>query len=51
MRYLFIAILYTAIAATANADVASLEALRTGDMRKLQFHSELKPTTATTYSR
>ena len=51
MRYLLIVILYTAIAATANADVASLEALRTGDMRKLQFYSELKPTTATPYSR
>ena len=51
MRNLIIAVLYTAIAATANADVASLKALRTGDMRKLQFHSELKPTTATPYSR
>jgi len=51
MRYILVIILYTAIAATANADVASLEALRTGDMRKLQFHSEPKPTTAIPYSR
>ena len=51
MRNLIIAVLYTAIAATANADVASLKALRTGDMRKLQFHSELKPTTAIPYTR
>ena len=51
MRYLIFVILYTAIAATANADVASLEALRTGDMRKLQFHSELKPTPAIPYTR
>ncbi len=51
MRYLLIIILYTAIAATANTDVASLEALRTGDMRKLQFHSELKPTAELPFTR
>ena len=38
MRYLLSVILYTALAATANADVS---ALRAGDMRKLQFHKEI----------
>ena len=47
MRYLLAAILYTALAATANADVSSLKALREGDMRKLQFHSRSKVTTET----
>ena len=51
MRYLLATILYTALAATANAEVYTLEALRAGDMRKLQFHSELKPTTAIPYTR
>ena len=41
MRYLLTAVLYTALATTANADIAALEGLRTGDMRKLQFHSEI----------
>ena len=45
MRYLLATILYTALAATANAEVYTLEALRAGDMRKLQFHSEPKPRT------
>ncbi|HAJ83925.1 MAG TPA: thioredoxin, partial [Rhodobacteraceae bacterium] len=41
MRYLLSVILYTALAATANADMSALEALRAGDMRKLQFHNEI----------
>ena len=41
MRYLLATILYTALAGTANADVSALEALRAGDMRKLQFHNEI----------
>ena len=32
MRYLLAAVLYTALAATANADMGNLEALREGDM-------------------
>jgi len=51
MRYLLATILYTALAATANADVYTLEALRGGDMRKLQFHSEPKPTTEIAFIR
>lgn len=45
MRYILSTILYIALATTANADVYTLEALRAGDMRKLHFHSEPKPTT------
>jgi thiol-disulfide isomerase/thioredoxin len=41
MRYLLSVILYTALAATANADMSAREALRAGDMRKLQFHKEI----------
>lgn len=40
------ALLYTALGLLANtalADVSSLEALRTGDMRKLNFHSDPQP--------
>ena len=43
MRYLLAAVLYTALAATANADMGDLEALREGDMRKLQIHSAARP--------
>ena len=43
MRYLLAAVLYTALAATANADMGNLEALREGDMRKLQIHSAARP--------
>ena len=39
MRVLLIAALYTAIVSTANADTSKLEALKIGDMRKLQFHT------------
>ena len=39
MRYFLAAVLYTALAATANADIGTLEALRAGDTRKLQIHS------------
>ncbi len=40
LRILISALLYLSLVTGANADVAELEALRTGDMRKLQFHSE-----------
>lgn len=43
MRYILATVLYTALAVTANADTASLEALREGTLRKLQFHSESRP--------
>ncbi|EIE52517.1 redoxin [Salipiger aestuarii] len=46
MRNLALALLYTAAAALANpatADIASADALRDGDMKKLNFHSEAKP--------
>ena len=47
MGYVRLAALYTALAFVANAataDMAALEALRDGDMRKLTFHTE--PVTA-----
>lgn len=37
MRLILAAILYTAIAITANAETINLQGLRVGDMRKLQF--------------
>ena len=37
MRLILAAILYTAIAITANAETINLQGLRIGDMRKLQF--------------
>ncbi len=43
MRKLISALLYTALlglANTAHADMAEIEALREGDMRKLMFHAE-----------
>lgn len=46
MRRLSLALIYTAVAALANpgwADVAAAKALRDGDMKKLNFHSEAKP--------
>ena len=49
MRYLLAAVLYTALAATANADMGNLEALREGDMRKLQIHSEARPAPDTVF--
>ena len=48
MRKLISALLYTALmglANTAHADVATAEALREGDMRKLNFHSAPLATT------
>ncbi|MDZ4136831.1 MAG: TlpA disulfide reductase family protein [Paracoccaceae bacterium] len=45
MRKIVIAVLYTALvlgANTARADIASADALRSGDMRKLSFHREAK---------
>ena len=49
MRYLLAAVLYTALAATANADMSDLEALREGDMRKLQIHSAARPAPDTVF--
>jgi thiol-disulfide isomerase/thioredoxin len=49
MRYFLAAVLYTALAATANADMGDIEALRAGDMRKLQIHSVAKPTPDTVF--
>jgi len=49
MRYLLAAVLYTALAATANADMGNLEALREGDMRKLQIHSAERPAPDTVF--
>lgn len=47
MRFFIPAVLYTAIALGANtasaADIATLEALRDGSMKKLSFHAEPKP--------
>ena len=46
MRWFSFAVLYTALALSANAalaDTASLVALRQGDMKKLIFHAEPKP--------
>ena len=46
MRWFSFAVLYTALAFSANAalaDTASLVALRQGDMKKLIFHAEPKP--------
>ena len=49
MRYLLASVLYTALAATANADMGNLEALREGDMRKLQIHSAARPAPDTVF--
>ena len=49
MRYLLAAVLYTALAATANADMGNLEALREGDIRKLQIHSAARPAPDTVF--
>ena len=49
MRILRQIVLYTALALGANtamADVAALEALRDGDMKKLNFHSAPQPVSA-----
>ena len=49
MRLLRQIVLYTALALganTATADMAALEALRDGDMRKLNFHAEPQPVSA-----
>lgn len=48
MRKLLSALLYTALAVVANtatADTAALDAMRTGDMRKLVIHAEPMATT------
>ena len=49
MRYFLAVVLYTALAATANADMSDLEALRAGDMRKLQIHSAARPAPDTVF--
>ena len=47
MRRLIAAVLYTALAATANAgDMSSVEALREGGMKKLALHEAPKPVPA-----
>lgn len=53
MRFLRQIVLYTALALganTATADVAALEALRDGDMKKLNFHSTPQPVSATPFA-
>lgn len=52
MRKSVVAVAYTALALLANAaiaDVAALEALREGDMRKLNFHSAPAPVPQTLF--
>ncbi len=52
MQFIKSAILYTALAFGANAvvaDSAELEALREGNMKKLQFHSEPRVTSETVF--
>ena len=57
MKKVLAALVYTAVALGANtapaiaADVATLEALRTGDMKKLNVHSEPKPVSAKPFTR
>jgi len=44
MRFVLSALLYLSVVTSANAlDVAALEALREGEMKKLNFHSEPEP--------
>ncbi|MDD9706402.1 TlpA disulfide reductase family protein [Seohaeicola sp. SP36] len=53
MRLLRQIVLYTALALGANtalADVAALEALRDGDMKKLNFHSTPQPVSDTPFA-
>ncbi len=48
MRNLRLGLLYTALALVANiamADMSAVSALREGDMRKLNFHSDPRPVT------
>ncbi len=49
MRWIRLAVVYTGFALGANAalaaDIATLEALREGDMKKLVFHAEPQPVT------
>ena len=48
-RLFMMALLYTALALPANANVAAWEALREGDMRKLRFHETVKDTPQTVF--
>jgi thiol-disulfide isomerase/thioredoxin len=53
MRKLFLALVYTALALGANtamADTSTLEALRSGDMKKLTFHAEPKPASSSAFA-
>lgn len=53
MRLLRQIVLYTALALGANtalADLSAIEALRDGDMKKLNFHSEPKPVSANPFT-
>jgi len=52
MRGLLVAVIYTALAISANAgplDIAALSALRQGDMKKLMFHGEPKEAARTPF--
>ncbi|SNS15902.1 TlpA family protein disulfide reductase [Tropicimonas sediminicola] len=52
MKHLLAAVVYTGVALLANpglADMAAVEALRDGTMKKLVFHDEPQPVPATTF--
>ncbi|MEM1301086.1 MAG: TlpA disulfide reductase family protein [Pseudomonadota bacterium] len=47
MRFVLSALLYLSVVTSANAlDTAALEAMRVGEMKKLNFHSEPQPVSA-----
>ena len=53
MKFLWSAVLYTALVFGANpalADMAALEAMREGDMKKLVFHAEPQSVSAASFS-
>lgn len=53
MRKIWLALVYTALALGANpalSDVASLEALREGSMKKLVFHADPRPVPSTRFA-
>ena len=50
MRFLLSALLYLSLTASANAlDIAALEAMRAGDMKKLNFHAQPEPVSTSTF--
>lgn len=55
MKQVLVALVYTALALGANAagatDMAALEALRAGDMKKLVFHTAPKPVSEAAFAR